>query len=266
MSSEILKPKVAVLKAPGINCDVETSYGFELAGAAPETILVEDLKSGERKLSDYQIVALSGGFSYGDDLGSGKVLALELDTYLGNQIQRFIESGLMIGICNGFQILVRSGLLPMGTLGEQKATLDRNDSGKFISRRINLSIERDNACVFLQDLKTTGPVEFQVAHGEGKFVADSSILSQIEESGQVVFRYVDRTNNPTQEYPLNPNGSPHAIAGIADPSGRILGLMPHPERSIDRYQYPNEDMLPDDFVPEGLQIFQGMVQYAKEGV
>ncbi len=264
--NELLKPRVAVLKAPGINCDEETAYGFEMSGGRSETVLVEDLKSREKSLAEYQIIALSGGFSYGDDLGSGKVLALELDSYLGNQIQRFTESGLAIGICNGFQVLVRSGLLPMGTLGEQKATLDRNDSGKFISRRINLSIDANNACVFLQDLKTTGPVEFQVAHGEGKFVTDSSTLFQIEETGQVVFRYVDRTGKATQEYPFNPNGSPHAVAGIIDPTGRILGLMPHPERSIDRYQYPNEDMLPDDFVPEGLQIFQRMVQYAKEGV
>ncbi|HLD79139.1 MAG: phosphoribosylformylglycinamidine synthase I [Candidatus Levybacteria bacterium RIFCSPHIGHO2_02_FULL_39_36] len=265
MSSELLKPKVAVLKAPGINCDVETAYAFEIAGGSPATILVEDLKSGEKNLSDYQIIALSGGFSYGDDLGSGKVLALELDTYLGNQIQRFKETGLMIGICNGFQILVRSGLLPMGRMGEQKATLDRNDSGKFISRRISLSIEKNNACVFLQDLES-GPVEFQVAHGEGKFVTDGQTLSQIEESGQVVFRYVNRVGKPTQEYPFNPNGSPHAIAGITDPSGRILGLMPHPERSILRSQYPNIDRMPKDFVPEGLQIFQRMVQYAKQGI
>jgi len=171
----------------------------------------------------------------------------------------------MIGICNGFQILVRSGLLPMGRMGEQKATLDRNDSGKFISRRISLSIEKNNACVFLQDLES-GPVEFQVAHGEGKFVTDGQTLSQIEESGQVVFRYVNRVGKPTQEYPFNPNGSPHAIAGITDPSGRILGLMPHPERSILRSQYPNIDRMPKDFVPEGLQIFQRMVQYAKQGI
>lgn len=266
MNSELLKPRVAVLKAPGINCDVETSYAFWLVGGRPETILVEDLKSGEKSLLGYQIIALSGGFSYGDDLGSGKVLALELDTYLGNQIQRFKETGLIIGICNGFQILVRSGLLPFGTLGEQKATLDRNDSGKFISRRVDLSIEKNNVCVFLRGLKTAGPIEFQVAHGEGKFVTDQRTLSQIEESRQVVFRYVDRSGNPTQEYPFSPNGSPHAIAGITDPSGMIVGLMPHPERSIFRSQYPNADRLPSDFIPEGLQIFQQMVQYAKQKV
>lgn len=266
MSSELLKPRVAVLKAPGINCDVETSYGFQLAGGRPETILVEDLKSGEKNLRDYQIVAFSGGFSYGDDLGSGKVLALELDTYLGNQLQRYAKTGLMIGICNGFQVLVRSGLLPMGTLGEQQATLDRNDSGKFSSRRINLSVEPNN-CVFLKDLKAEKPMEFQVAHGEGKFITDFGTLSQMKESGQIVFRYVHpKTGSPTQEYPFNPNGSPHAIAGITDPTGRILGLMPHPERSIYRSQYPNANRLPDDFVPEGLQIFQRMVQYAREGI
>lgn len=266
MSSEILKPRVAVLKAPGINCDVETAHAFKDAGGRPEIILIEDLKSGERKLSEYQIVALSGGFSYGDDLGSGKVLALELDTYLGSQIQRFIEKGLMIGICNGFQILVRSGLLPFGTLGDQRATLDNNNSGRFLSRRINLSVE-PNVCVFLKDFKSERPMEFQVAHGEGKFVTDEKTLSQIQQGGQVVFRYVHpKTGDPTQEYPFNPNGSPHAIAGITDPNGGILGLMPHPERSILRSQYPNIDRMPEDFVPEGLQIFQRMVQYAKEGI
>lgn len=262
-NNELLQPKVAVLKAPGINCDVETSFAFELAGGKPETVMVEDLKLGERNLKDFQIVAFSGGFSYGDDLGSGNVMALELDTYLGNQIQRFKERGLMIGICNGFQVLTRSGLLPFGTLGQRAATLDRNDSGKFISRRVNLSIENSN-CVFLQGFE--GTVEFQVAHGEGKLVTTNQTLDEIERNGQVVFRYVDAVGSRTQEYPYNPNGSPNGIAGICDPTGRILGLMPHPERSIDINQYPNSGRLPKDFEPEGLRIFQRMVEYAKEAI
>lgn len=260
---ESLKPRVAILKAPGINCDVETSYAFSLAGAIAETVLVEDLRSGERDLSSFQIVDLSGGFSYGDDLGSGKVLSLELDTYIGNQIEKFREKGLMIGICNGFQVLVRSGLLPMGTLGDMKATLDRNFSGSFLSRRVNLSIEKSRS-VFLQGLEQNGSVEFQVAHGEGRFITDSVTLAQMEGARQVVFRYLNRNGAPTQEFQANPNGSPNAIAGITDPSGRILGLMPHPERSIDRFQYPNARRLPKDFVPQGLQIFQRMVTYASQ--
>ncbi len=261
-----LQPKVAVLKAPGINCDNETAFAFQQAGGMADTVPIEDLKSGEKRLGDYQILALSGGFSYGDDLGSGKVLSLELDTYLGEQIQRFKERGVMIGICNGFQVLTRSGLLPFGTLGEQRATLDRNDSGRFLSRRVNLMLEPENKSIFLKDFQQHSPMEFQVAHGEGKFITDGETLSLLEESGQVVFRYVDKNANPTQEYPYNPNGSPQAIAGITDSSGRILGLMPHPERSVDRMQYANWRRLPDDFKPEGLQIFEHMVNFAKEGI
>lgn len=266
MANPEMIPNIAVIKAPGINCDVETAHAFNLVGGNPETVLVEDLKSGDKKLSDFQIIALSGGFSYGDDLGAGTILALELDTYLGEQIQRFKEEGLMIGICNGFQVLTRSGLLPMGTLGERKATLDKNDSGKFISRRVNVSLENGNGSVFLRDLNPEGSLEFQVAHGEGKFVTDSQTLADMEKNGQIAFRYVDGNGQSTQEYPFNPNGSPNAIAGITDPSGRILGLMPHPERSILRSQYPNSRRLPKDFVPEGLQIFEKMIAFAKEGV
>lgn len=260
-----LQPRVAVFKTSGINCDEETAYAFEMAGAKPELVLMEDLKSKKENLGNFEIVVFPGGFSHGDDLGSGTVAALELDTYLGNQIERFKERGLILGVCNGFQILVRSGLLPMGTLGERTATLDTNNSGKFQSSRINLSVE-DSRCVFLQDLPFTGPVEYQVAHGEGKLVMPQQTLTQMEDNNQVVFRYVDASGNPTQEFPKNPNGSPNAIAGICDPTGRILGLMPHPERSILRSQYPNSRRLPQDFQPEGVPIFEGMVQYARQGI
>lgn len=260
-----IQPRVAVFKTSGINCDAETAHAFAMAGGNSEIVMMEDLKNGERKLEDYQIVAFPGGFSHGDDLGSGTVAALDLDTYLGNQLERFREKGLILGVCNGFQILVRSGLLPMGTLGARDATLDRNDNGKFVSRRVNLSIE-NSRCVFLKDMPYTGPVEFQVAHGEGKLVMPSQTLAGVEGNGQVVFRYVDVAGNPTQEFPHNPNGSPNAIAGICDPTGRILGLMPHPERSIFRAQYPNARRLPQDFQPEGIPIFERMVQYARGGI
>ncbi|MDO8269492.1 MAG: phosphoribosylformylglycinamidine synthase I [Candidatus Levybacteria bacterium] len=263
--SELLKPRVAIFKTSGINCDAETAYAFDLAGGSAEIVMGEDLRTGEKKLSDFQILTFPGGFSYGDDLGSGTVAALELDTYLGNQIERFKEKGLILGVCNGFQILTRSGLLPMGTLGERGATLDRNDNGKFVSRRVNLSVEPNN-CVFLKDLSSTGPYEFQVAHGEGKLVMPPDIRKQVEVNGQVVFRYVNAEGLPTQEYPANPNGSEGAIAGICDPTGRILGLMPHPERSVSRSQYPNSRRLPESFVPEGLAIFQNMIEFARVGV
>jgi phosphoribosylformylglycinamidine synthase len=257
-----LQPRVAIYKTSGINCDAETAFAFNLAGGKAEIVMSEDLKKGEKKLSDYKILTFPGGFSYGDDLGSGTVATLELDTYLGDKVQRFKETGLILGICNGAQMLVRSGLLSMGTLGERHATLDRNNSGKFLSRRIQLSFEK-SICVFSQDPEPDGPIEFQVAHAEGKFVMSPSTLSQIEKNGQVVFRYVNSKGRPTQEYPFNPNGSPNAIAGITDPSGRIVGLMPHPERSILKSQYPNWRRM-GDFKPQGLEFFERMVKYASQ--
>ena len=188
-------------------------------------------------------------------------MALELISYLGDQISDFINHrGLILGICNGFQVLARTGLLPFGTIGEMKATLANNDSGHFECRWINLKVEDKNACVFLEGMK--GPVSYQVAHGEGKFFARDKDLQQIEKNNQVVFRYCDKLGNATQEYPLNPNGSLNAIAGITDPSGRILGLMPHPERFIRKTQHPNWRR--QEVKPQGLQIFEKMINFAKQ--
>jgi len=260
---ERLKPNVLVLKADGTNCEQETAEGFRLGGGHPEIVMVNQLKEREKSLLDYKILALPGGFAYGDDLGAGKVLALELDTYLKDQIYEFNQrrGGLVIGICNGFQVLVRTGLLPFGNMGEAKATLDVNTSGHFDSRPIKLKVQEGNACAFLQDVNVV--MEFKVAHGEGRFYAPSETIDSIEKQRLVVFRYCDVMGNPTQEYPLNPNGSLNAIAGICDPTGRILGLMPHPERSIKKTQYDNWRRM-DDFKPEGLQIFERMVSYAAQ--
>lgn len=260
------RPKVSLLKFAGINCDEETAFIFEESGAQAEIVMDEDLLSGEKDLSNTQILAISGGFSYGDDLGSGTVAGLLMDTRLGDDIRRFQEKGLMIGICNGFQILVRSGLLPFGTLGERGATLDKNNSGKFKSDTVRLVAMEQNKCVFLNDLNKVGPIEMQTAHGEGKFVTTPDVLKQLEDNRQIVFRYADLEGNPTQEYPYNPNGSPNAVSGITDPTGRILGLMPHSERRRSRLNYPNARRFGDDFTPTGHIIFEKMVDFAKDGV
>jgi len=265
MLIETPQPRVAVMKFDGTNCDKETAFAFDQAGGRSDIVLLNQLRTGEKKLSDYQIIAFAGGFADADHLGSGTVASLQLDTYVGDQIERHKEKGLMLGICNGDQILMRSGLLPFGTLGERAATLDRNDSGKFLSRRVNLQLQSDSKCVFLQDLEM-GPVEFQTAHGEGKLVAAKEILDQYENNGQVVFRYVNPQGKVTQEYPFNPSGSPNGIAAVCDPSGRILGIMPHPERSIVREQYPNWRRMPQDFVPQGRIVFDRMMDYARQGV
>lgn len=256
-------PKILVLKTDGINCDEEMSNAFSLAGGKPQTVHINELRTKETDLSQFQVLALPGGFSYGDNVASGKILALELNSYLGDQINDFIQQqkGLVLGICNGFQVLVRTGLLPFGTMGEMQTTLANNDSGKFECRWINLAVEKNNACVFLDGMKEN--VSYQVAHGEGKFFAPRQTLQKVEDEKLVVFRYVNVSGKPTQEYPANPNGSLNAIAGITDPSGRILGLMPHPERFVRRTQHPNWRRIPD-LEPQGLPIFEKMVAYAAQ--
>lgn len=256
-------PQVCVLKTDGINCDEELANAFVTAGGRPHTVHVNELRAGEDHLRNYQILAIPGGFSYGDDIASGKILALELNSYLGDQINDFVErqKGLVLGVCNGFQVLVRTGLLPFGTMGQMQATLSHNDSGHFECRWINLKPEDKNACAFLEGMSRT--VSYQVAHGEGKFFARPPDLERVEAERLVVFRYCDRLGNPTQEYPMNPNGSLNGIAGITDPTGRILGLMPHPERYIRPTQHPNWRRM-EDLKPQGLPLFERMVSYAAQ--
>lgn len=257
------KPPVLILKTDGTNCDQETKHAYSKAGGKPEIVLLNDLKEGRRKLRDYKIFAMPGGFAYGDDVRSGKILAIDLIAYLADQMNDFVyrDKGLILGICNGDQALTRAGLSPFGTIGEMQATLKDNDSGRFGRRTINLRIEKNNACVFMKDMK--GPVSYQVAHGEGKFYAEPSQLKRIEDNNLVVFRYCDALGNPTQEYPQNPNGSLNAIAGVTDLSGQILVLMPHPERSVDKTQYENWRRM-GDFKPEGLEFFERMIEYASQ--
>ncbi|HPD45141.1 MAG TPA: phosphoribosylformylglycinamidine synthase I [Candidatus Woesebacteria bacterium] len=246
-------PRVCLLKTDGINCDEELKFAFELAKADPKIVHINELRQKKDYLKNYQILALPGGFSYGDDVASGKILAIELSSYLADQINDFVNQrqGLVLGICNGFQVLVKTGLLPSGRLGKMKATLTDNDCRHFVCRPINLTVEKKHRCLFLKNF--TSPVTFYVAHGEGKFVAPRKELEEIEKNNLVVFRYAD----------LNPNGSLHNIAGITDLSGRILGLMPHPERSILKTQSVNWRRN-TRIKPEGLELFKQMVNYARQ--
>src|SRR3989338_2872648 len=256
-------PQVCILKTDGINCDSELANAFATAGGRPRTVHVNELRAGDDNLRNYQILAIPGGFSYGDDVASGKILALELNSYLGDQINEFVQKqgGLVLGVCNGFQVLVRTGLLQFGTMGEMQTTLSNNDSGHFECRWVNLRVEDNNACAFLDGMNDT--VSYQVAHGEGKFFARQPELERVEAEKLVVLRYCDKLGNPTQDYPLNPNGSLNAIAGITNPTGRILGLMPHPERFIRPTQHPNWRRMPN-LEPQGLPIFEKMVNYASQ--
>lgn len=256
------KPRVCVLRTDGTNCDRETYYAFGLAGGEPHLVHVNQLRSGEERLTNYQILVLPGGFSYGDDVHSGKILAVELTSFLQEQLQDFVDAGKpVLGICNGFQILVRTGLLPAAKIGEIKATLMHNDSGRFECRWVSLRVE-ETRCIFTRGLAGR-VVNLQAAHGEGKFYTDACTLAGIEEAGQVVFRYATDDGKPTDTYPYNPNGSLAAIAGICDPSGRVLGLMPHPERFVERTQHPSwrrQEM----GEPHGLAIFRNAVDYTRQ--
>lgn len=257
----MIKPKVCILKTDGTNCDVELFYAFEKFGGQPEYVHVNQLRDRSKRLQDFPILALPGGFSYGDDIASGKILAVELTSFFSEELKRFTTrpDTLLIAICNGFQTLIRTGLLPFGNLGNMNATLTNNDSGHFECRWVRLKPEK-STCAFLQKTHDIG--WYSVNHGEGKFYANNKTLKAIEKSGLVVFRYVDQNGNPTQHYPENPNGSLNAIAGICDPTGRIFGMMPHPEKFVDSTQYPNwrREKITK---PHGAFLFEEMIQFVK---
>ena len=251
---------VLVLRAAGINCDQETLHAFQTVGAQGQTVHVNQLIENPAILNDYQILAFPGGFSYGDDIAAGKILAGQLLHHLRDTIQNFVDNDkLVIGICNGFQILVKAGLLP-GKLDDdsaiQNSTIVHNDSGKFEDRWVHLEPGTDK-CVFI----TPGQrLYLPIAHGEGKVCfANEGLHQKIIGNQQVPFRYVDE-NGDFGDYPINPNGSNDHIAGLCDSTGRIFGLMPHPERYIHKTHHPRWTR-EDIETPDGLTIFQNAVNY-----
>jgi phosphoribosylformylglycinamidine synthase len=254
-------PKALILRTGGVNCDVETEFAFRLAGADAERVHVNEFLRKRRSLDEFHILALPGGFSYGDDIAAGKLLANELAYLLREPLERLVVDGkLVIGICNGFQALVRTGLLPgFQPLGTQEATLASNDSGRFECRWIRLRTE-ESPCVWTRGVERV--IELPVAHGEGKFLATDDALARIERNGQVVFRYVNANGEP-DGYPANPNGSLLAIAGVCNPTGTVLGMMPHPERFVRRTQHPRwtRENLPTE--GHGFALFRNAVEYAR---
>jgi phosphoribosylformylglycinamidine synthase len=265
--------KVIVIRTAGTNCDRETAFAFHLAGAETELVHINQLVRGDKNMNDYHILAIPGGFTYGDDIASGKILANELKYKLEQDLERFIRDGkLIIGICNGFQVLVKAGLLPnlSGDFQEIEATLTLNDSAKFEDRWVYLKKgsrgqgpgSRKDKCVWTKGIN--GVMKLPVAHGEGKFIPRTDkVLRQLKKSGLIVFEYVDE-NGRRKGYPHNPNGSVEAIAGICDPTGRIFGLMPHPERHVARIQHPSWTRSNKDGSGDGLAIFQSGVSFAKK--
>jgi phosphoribosylformylglycinamidine synthase len=259
-----MTPKVLVLTGYGINCDMETQHAFRLAGADAERVHLTDLTNGTRKLSEFHILAFPGGFSFGDDIASGKVLANMIKYNLGEQVREFIDAGnLIIGICNGFQAMVKMGLLPglNGDYTTQEVTLTFNDSGRFEDRWVHLRANRRTKCVFTKGLET---IYLPVRHGEGKFVAKNpEVLARLKKGNNIVFQYTD-SEGKLAGYPHNPNGSVDNIAGICDDTGRVFGMMPHPEAYQHRTNHPRwtREELPEEGA--GVAIFRNAVEYVRE--
>ncbi len=252
-----MRPRSLILRAPGTNCDEETAAAWRLAGADAEVWHVGRMVEDPKALDAYQFLTIPGGFSYGDDLGAGRIFATRLGTALSEAMARFRDrGGLLLGICNGFQVLVRAGLLPGGH-ATGPATLARNASGTFEARWVRLA-SRSGSTPFLSDDE---PIELPVAHGEGRFLLkDSASAEALDREGRIVLRYLDANDHATTSYPANPNGSTLAAAGLCDATGRVLGLMPHPERYVDPLHHPRWTRNGPKAEGDGLRIFRNAVK------
>ena len=254
--------KVIVLRAAGINCDLETQFALTLAGAKAQRIHINRLIENKNMLGEFQILVIPGGFSYGDDVAAGKILANQIVNYLKQSVRKFIDDGkLVLGICNGFQVLVKTGLLPgFDSNGQKDVTITYNDSGKYEDRWVYLAPQTNN-CVFIEPGRQ---IYLPIAHGEGKIIArDNETLEKLKKNNLIAFKYVDERGSEGG-YPVNPNGSMESIAGLCDATGRVLGLMPHPERFIRHTQHPRWTRLRDKIDADGMTIFKNAVLYIRE--
>lgn len=250
-----MKPNVLILRAPGTNCDLETSFAFEMAGATVERIHINRILEDSTILNRFQIMCFPGGFSYGDDVAAGRVLATKVRRRLFDAIRQFREAGkLILGVCNGFQVLIKSGILVADDELGAPVTLTWNKSGVYTDRWTRLLVKSDK-CVFLRDVET---LFLPVAHAEGRFMArDESVLEGLEREGRLVLRYAHEEN---------PNGSTRDVAGLCDETGRVFGLMPHPERYVDKTQHPNWTRFRNSpsfcgREGDGCAIFRNAVEY-----
>ncbi len=249
--------RVLIVRAAGSNCEHETAHAWSLAGATCDIEHVAALRDHPGQLNDYQILTIPGGFSYGDDIAAGVVFGQDLKLFLADALRAFVDrGGLILGICNGFQVLSQAGLVPGADLGADAVTLTQNTSGHYEDRWVHLA--PDAACAFADD---DGLMCVPVAHAEGRLVGrDRDVVSALEERGRIAFRYVDQ-NGQAGGYPINPNGSVRDIAGLTDETGRVLGLMPHPERHVHLTHHPSWTALPRDRTPDGLRLFRAGVRH-----
>ena len=266
------KINALVLSGYGLNCEAETAYTFEQAGAHAHRVHINDLINGVVSLDQFQIMAFIGGFSWGDDHGAGVVQSVRMRTKIGDRLISFIEQGnLIIGICNGFQCLVNLGLLP-GINGDYKSrsvALTYNDCGNFRDDWVHLQVNATSPCIFTKELTH---LEFPIRHGEGKFYTDPSIYQTLADNNQIVLRYAKPDGNPAKgEFPYNPNGSIEDIAGICDTTGRVFGLMPHPEAYNHWTNHPEWTIKKEkvkrgavkqvETVTPGVKLFKNAVDY-----
>jgi len=254
--------KAIVLRAAGINCDLETVHALQVAGATADRVHVNRIIEKPSMLDEYQIMVFPGGVSYGDDVAAGRILANQIVHHLSDVLGKFIDDGkLVLGICNGFQVLVKTGILPDiagdGKFDSSGVSIVDNDCGQFQDRWVYLQPGTDR-CVFITPGKR---IYLPMAHGEGKVVMkDTDTLEKIKANGHVAFRYVDADGN-FGGFPVNPNGSTDNIAGLVDSTGRVMGLMPHPERFIQRTQHPRWTRNDENLEPDGVSIFKNAVEY-----
>lgn len=265
------KVKVLVLSGYGLNCEEETAFAFKLVGARADIIHINDLIDGFKHLKNYQILVFPGGFSFGDDTGSGNAFASRVKNHLWENLMSFIEKDrLVIGICNGFQIIVNLGLLPSfeKKYGERETALVYNESARYTVRWVDLEVK--NKSPWLKNIKK---ISLPIAHGEGKFFAPNKILNRLEKENLIALKYIRGEMCQYQNLKPNPNGSLKDIAGITDKSGKIFGLMPHPERAIFFTHLPNWPYLKEKYkragkkIPKygpGLKIFKNGVDYFKK--
>ncbi|MDZ4685422.1 MAG: phosphoribosylformylglycinamidine synthase subunit PurQ [Planctomycetaceae bacterium] len=262
-------PRVCVLRAPGTNCEIETAFAFDSCGAQSDAVHLFRLIEQPEQLDAYQILCIPGGFSYGDDIGSGVVFASQMRSRLKDVVARFLAADkLVLGICNGFQTLLKAGVLPDGAdswsaaeTAPRSATLTWNTNGKYTARWVRLKVTSSKN-VFLRGIDE---IDLPVAHAEGRLVArDESVAQGWQDRGQAALKYVpwqSAANETGPAWSTNPNGSLADLAGLGDPSGRILGLMPHPERFLFATQHPQWTRRGLTGAGEGVRIFQNAVEY-----
>ena len=266
-----MKPTALIVRVAGTNCDRELAYAFEAAGAVAQTVHLHQLIEQPERIARADLIGFPGGFSYGDDIAAGRIFANRLRHRLLGPLQAAVQRGTpIIGICNGFQVLVKLGLLPDPSEAQsgQTATLADNESGRFIDRWVSLNPVSASVCLWTRGLPD--PFDLPIAHGEGRFVpASDQALERLRTGGQIALRYA---TGPGTAFPGNPNGSVDGIAGVCDPTGVVLGLMPHPERHVRATQHPLwtrretgtgvvSEKAPVPLSPPGLRFFQNAVEH-----